>query len=191
MNGQIYKPIIFSAPMVQAILEGRKTQTRRVVKQRGTPGEILWVKETFKFNPGGPIYDAAGVIMDSMDDELIYRADSPNLVTKWTPSIHMPRWASRITLGVTGIRMERLQDISDEDAMAEGLKRMTKDGVLDKYGIPDADGMPGTDDMGWPWTKWDASPVTAYKKLWEKIHGPGSWDKNPLVWVIEFESVKL
>ena len=160
------RPIIFNAPMVRAILEGRKTQTRRIVKQRGTPGEILWVKETFKFNPGGPIYDAAGVIMDSMDDELIYRADSPNLVTKWTPSIHMPRWASRITLEITGVRVERLQDISGPDCWAEGIGCAGWDS--EKYG----------------------SVTHCYRDLWQSIHGSGAWEKNPWVWVVEFKRVE-
>lgn len=82
-----------------------------------------------------------------------------------------------------------MQDITEDDAIADGLGCMTKDGVLYKYGIPDADGMPGKDDLGWPWMKWNASPVVAYKKLWEQINGPDSWDKNPWVWVVAFNRI--
>ena len=182
------RPIIFNAPMVRAILEGRKTQTRRIGKQRGTPGEILWVKETFKFNPGGPIYDAAGVIMDSMDDELIYRADSPNLVTKWTPSIHMPRWASRITLEVTGVRVERLQDISEGDTFREGIQRLENHSWHATGSIP-LGTYRGLDEWTDKVNYW-VDPRDAYKALWKSIHGDGAWEKNPWVWVIEFKRVE-
>jgi len=102
----------------------------------------------------------------------------------------MPRWASRITLEITAVRVERLHDISEADAVAEGLACITKDGDRTrKYGIPDADGMPGTDDHGWPWNEWRSDPREAYRKLWESINGPGSWDLNPWVWVIEFKRV--
>jgi len=101
----------------------------------------------------------------------------------------MPRWASRISLEITGIRVERLQDISEEDAIDEGLKAITKDGKLIKYGIPDRDGYPGADDFGWNWGDWDKSPVLAYKRLWQSINGKGSWDLNPFVWVIEFKRI--
>lgn len=102
----------------------------------------------------------------------------------------MPRWASRITLEVTGIRVERLQDISEEDAIAEGLSGITKDGKLIKYGIPDQDGLPGTDNTGWPWRDWQKDPRDAYRRLWESINGRGSWDANPWVWVVEFKRVE-
>lgn len=126
----------------------------------------------------------------------VYRAtDQLNAIDEdgnelnWRPSIHMPRWASRISLEITGIRVERLQDISEEDAIDEGLKAITKDGKLIKYGIPDRDGYPGADDFGWNWGDWDKSPVLAYKRLWQSINGKGSWDLNPFVWVIEFKRI--
>ena len=217
MTDPKYKPIIFTAPMVRAILEGRKTQTRRLnglddvnkipdawdaarvtvgalnykVKKSakgkygatfishpdaianrtihvcpqicpyGQPGDRLWVREAFEFNHGGPVYDAAGGLMDSMDDEIVYRADRPNRVTKWTPSIHMPRWASRITLEITSVRVERVQDIRIKDCVAEGIRELVVD-------------IDGTD---------------AYKDLWQSLYGHDSWDKNPWVWVVEFKRV--
>jgi len=226
------RPILFSAPMVRALLDGSKTQSRRIVKPQpfngrpddevrkqmiengalgqdasltdlingaidhgfipeakcpyGHTGDRLWVRETYFGNhfqhPNEP----------EDERELHYRADGlPNFegeesLIKWRPSIFMPRWASRITLEITGVRVERLNDISEEDAKAEGLKGITKDGKLVKYGIPDADGYPGTDDIGWPWEDWRISPVDAYRRLWESINGSGSWDANPWVWVVEF-----
>jgi len=211
--------------MVNSILNGTKTQTRRIAKgvgiapgigqvlkgsddikewpefcPYGKPGDRLWLRETWQ----GPILD---------DDEYeeyrrngkesylkpqycVYRAtDQLNAIDEdgnelnWRPSIHMPRWASRISLEITGIRVERLQDISEEDAIDEGLKAITKDGKLIKYGIPDRDGYPGADDFGWNWGDWDKSPVLAYKRLWQSINGKGSWDLNPFVWVIEFKRI--
>jgi hypothetical protein len=227
------RPILFNPPMIRAVLDGRKTQTRRVVKpelppealapvcesgwwmwqrfnaerrhfdgkttdklwdQRcpyGQPGDRLWVRETWMDLIGTGIERSTGD-----RGRYAYAADTPpgsygdearkGYGLKWRPSIHMPRWASRITLEITGVRVERLRDISPYDAIAEGLRGITKDGSLVKYGIPDKDGLPGTDDTGWPWYLWRISPVDAYQKLWESINGPGSWALNPWVWVIEF-----
>lgn len=192
------RPILFSAPMVRALLDGRKTMTRRVVKKseqwpadavravmletRGTvmavnaqrctygpeikcpygqPGDRLWVRETWKHVDGGPVYDAAGGIADSFDPETIYHATRPHYPGPWKPSIFMPRWASRITLEITGVRVERLQDISISDAMAEGV------------------GIQCESPMA----------VMEYSLLWESINGPGSWDANPWVWVLTFGRV--
>ena len=185
--------------MVRAILDGRKTQTRRVIKEKlmrgegahvnncpyGKPGDRLWVRETWS------------KAKSPMSSEVFYRADGEpkgkqyplsfvERESRWRPSIHMPRWASRILLEVTNVRVERLHDISEEDAIAEGLKAITKDGKTIKYGIPDRDGYPGNDDTGWDWCDWNVSPVSAYKMLWESINGQGSWDLNPFCWVIEF-----
>lgn len=178
------RPVLFSAPMVRAILEGRKTQTRRVAKgvnfisssgapmnidadsddwsvkcPYGQPGDRLWVREAFQFSSDYPLYRA--------DDE------AGHIDGGWRPSIHMPRWASRITLEVTGVRVERLQDISEADAVAEGIEPT----------MPN----PGP----WNWKDYLAEgchthAILSYKTLWESINGPGSWDKNPLVWVVEF-----
>lgn len=193
------RPILFSAPMVRAILEGRKTQTRRIIDHQpdaeglwprgtapgagdcrhGKPGDRLWVRETWA---GLGVKNSAPIV---------YRADAPGgervrVDAPWRPSIFMPRNASRITLDITEVRVERLNDISPEDAEAEGLACVTKDGSMYKYGIPDNDGLPGTDDHGWPWHLWRQSPVDAYEWLWESINGTGSWAENPWIWAITF-----
>lgn len=203
------RPINFNDEMVRAILEGRKTQTRRIVNPQpkvihalhgdasittnqifrrgdnrvhcpsGQVGDRLWVRECFG-------------ACNSYVPHIFYRADgeAPNPEFKWKPSIHMPRRASRITLEITSVRVERLQDISEDDAQAEGLEALTKDGGRTvKYGIPDRDGLPGDDDIGWSWCDWSYDPREAFAKLWSLINGPDSWDSNPWVWVIEFKQV--
>lgn len=216
------KPILFSAPMVRAILEGRKTQTRRIVRYPrswltpyasgdknlafglfhtecgkgsfwncGNPttgkhhwqcaderlpqnyqvGSRLWVKETFR-NCG----------LDTPRRQWEYRADESRedadmCPVKWTPSIFMPRKASRITLEITGVRVERLHDISEEDAKAEGIGRVNQLGILRCSGWKDYSGL----NPGW------MRAVDSYRTLWESINGPGSWSANPWVWVISFK----
>lgn len=201
------RPILFSASMVRAILEGRKTQTRRVVKPQpparndminaaycghpnlwlpngsicadtprewrcpyGQPGDQLWVRETWALHDQG---------FDTAEESTfpIYRADKRRPEPKrWRPSIHMPRWASRITLEVTSVRVERLQAISTTDAEAEGLVRF-----------------PFEDSFAWAWRDGDrsghASPTGAFRNLWCSIKGAGSWDDNPWVWVVEFKRI--
>lgn len=182
--------ILFKADMVRAILDGRKTQTRRLVKarvariveevfnvngrwvwdtldfdlralpQHGPVGRRLWVRETW-CNIAGPMPDDA-----PRADGVCYRADNPGGDIRWTPAIHMPRWASRITLEVTGIRCERLQDITLGDVVAEGLATSIYDFKPAQKGID------------------------AYRDLWESINGPGSWDANPWVWVYEFKRIE-
>lgn len=90
------------------------------------------------------------------------------------PSIYMPRWASRITLEVTGVRVERLNDINQEDAIAEGVEAHDDDGVT-YYG---------------PLGRGVCDPIVAYRSLWDSINGPGSWAANPWVWVVEFKRVR-
>ncbi|HIA5714219.1 TPA: hypothetical protein ACWQQG_000981 [Yersinia enterocolitica] len=188
------KPILFNAEMVNAILSGRKTQTRRIMGNQpagqdletvhvrhnddfnfqwygnlgessyfpcplGKPGDQLWVREAF----------AAGLCTEST---LAYRAthktedleEGWGETIKWTPSIHMPRWASRINLLITGIRVERLNDISEQDALAEGVSAN------------------------------EHSPARyVFGSLWQSIYGadnPKSWQANPWVWVIEFERME-
>ena len=180
-------PILFSAPMVRALLNGSKTQTRRVVKFSGTnletfidhvpnktaccpygqPGDRLWVRETWRHIEGGAIYDAAGGTSDSFDPETIYRADRENYPGPWKPSIFMPRWASRIILEITAVRVERLLKISEADAKAEGAQL--------------SEG---------PCTEPEFQSYTlGYLNLWNSINGPDSWASNPWVWVIEFKVV--
>lgn len=186
-------PILFSAPMVLAILAGRKTMTRRVFTRNHsgekTPianaviGDTLYGKETFGHvrNHGNHVFRCDGAYERN---QLIGG--------KWTPSIFMPRWASRIDLHITAIRDEPLRAISRDDAIAEGLQGITKDGTLYKYGIPDRDGLPGTDDYGWPWSQWDRDPVASFRKLWDGINAKRGygWDTNPKVRVFEFVRVK-
>lgn len=207
------RPILFTAPMVRALLAGTKTQTRRVAPIRklditrhpgdmvtwsvsflkavkgvfgshsggkfselqaqsiiasqfnpyGQPGDRLWVREAFRavwsedHEPPRALTPA---------HRIWYEADAPHQdgSGKLRPGIFMPRWASRIALEITGLRVERLQDISDDDSLAEGI-------------YPTATGL------------YPGSPRAAYQKLWEQINGPGSWDANPCVWVIEFRRI--
>lgn len=178
------KPILFSAAMVRAILEGRKTMTRRVIKDirtawrdgtvidpydrdyitcpYGWPGDLLWVRETWRR-------------ADWYGKGIIYRADAQAAGHmgeysdrhKWHPSIHMPRWASRIVLEITNIRVERLQEITEEDARKEGISRAHK--------YPVGFGHPDTYRGG-------------FRNLWDSINGKKyPWSSNPWVWVISFK----
>ena len=209
------RPILFSGPMVRAILEGRKTQTRRVVKPQplsmreaeskgmhgdlvldlasysgvsrlsesrgrnaaaagvlithphcpyGAPGDRLWVRETWWMHDNQNAFDAEDGNVTAPDGtrRLVgYAAtmnyDSSRCASEFgcrkRPSIHMPRWASRLTLEVVAVRVERLQAISEEDVLAEGIERPLR---------------------------------REYAELWESINGAGSWDANPFVWVVEF-----
>lgn len=163
----------------------------------GWKGDRLWVKEThYRFTGVPPAVSEDGFEIAPDGDPYQARiyADHPQanawrdaaILTK-VPSIHMPRWASRLTLEITAARVERLQDISKEDAQAEGLSTLTKDGSLYKYGIPDRDGWPGTDDDGWTWSNWHPDPRQAFRRLWDSINSDrASWASNPWVWVIEF-----
>ena len=196
------RPILFSAPMVRAILNGTKTQTRRVVKARqvegappacffqwlrercpyGQPGDRLWVRETWQVVDGSE--RARRIVTDPSPSRgwieyaaTVHPGHEPP--PRWRPSIHMPRWASRILLEITAARVERLQDISGEDAVAEGIAR-DGDGYERFHVDPDA-------PLGQSFTR---NPVLAYRGLWEKINGVGTWDANPLVWVIEFKRVE-
>lgn len=210
-------PILFSAPMVRAILDGRKTVTRRVVKPQpvagvrypsvvatprhngledghgrelrsrfGMPGDRLWVRETWAPQPGKEYTLTQPVYEGGKDpDKLCYRADEQPLsagedalcygVSVWRPSIHMPRWASRLQLDVVSVRLERLQEITEGDAFAEGVE-------ANPYVMAD-----GTvDDM------MSISAIANFAELWESINGkrPGcAWFDNPWVWRVEFTRV--
>lgn len=207
------RPILMSAPMVQAILAGNKTQTRRIVnfKARDIPldvkiarflddklkwgffgpgpkvaatvrcpygqiGDRLWVRETL-WHDGedgwGYSADAQYFHIDiAVTDEWIKKQSHKSSI----PSIHMPRWASRILLEVVNIRVERLQDISQQDACDEGVwtaQAAKESGILERSsggGILNHRG--------------------AYLNLWEEINGVGSWKDNPYVWVIEFKVIE-
>jgi len=193
------RPILFSGAMVRALLAGTKTQTRRMVKPQpqmvtnrtiviwdgpasalkyklerigrgcpcGQPGDRLWVRETWARTnvfPGTEL-----VVYREGDNRTDYGGT-------WKPGIHMCRRDSRITLEVTGVRVERLQDISEEDAQAEGADSCVWDGIEDDIGAL----------IDWP-LKETANPYrNGYALLWEQINGPASWASNPWVWVVEF-----
>ena len=109
-------------------------------------------------------------------ETLRYRADgeyqNERGTWRWRPSIHMPRWASRITLEITDVRVERLQDISEADAVAEGCKPIRPELVLDGLIV-----------------RLGRSAVEEFRLVWEQIHGGGSWEKNPFVWVVTFRRI--
>ncbi|MGP6454276.1 hypothetical protein ACTZGH_05940 [Enterobacter ludwigii] len=213
--------MIFNGEMVRAILDGQKTQTRRVMKPQPDPcpaprGGHWWPSNVFKTmlhveeemqngkcGWGGLVGDACpfGDVGDriwvretwaeagaSAPDLKLYRANYPAHVPthyenvppaediRWTPSIHMPRWASRITLEITGVRVERLNDISEEDARAEGII----DGGCLNCGEPE----PCNCSNPAP----DATDAFAY--LWQSIYGQENWNANPWVWVIEFKRIE-
>lgn len=230
------RPILFNGPMIRAILDGRKTQTRRVIKTSakefcdlngvgdavftddgikfravrcpyGDVGDRLWVRETFVLEnnyeyhgewplptDGRPIqYRDGGFDYGSYELIPHYRATDPDphIVpyecdgdnddrTRWKPSIFMPRWASRITLEVKSVRVERVQDISYEDAVIEGIERINSIGPLRACGFKDYGNGPG-----------HMQPQESFRSLWDSINfkrGHG-WCFNPYVWVVEFERV--
>jgi len=182
------RPILFSAPMVRALLAGTKTQTRRAVKMDrwrladggeefapptaacpyGQPGDRLWVREAWARTKVAQ--DATGAIV------VVYReSDSrTDYGGPWKPSIHMPRAASRITLDITRVRVERLQAISEADAIAEGIVQ-----TYDGWGLPAGEHYHAAD------------PRQSYFSLWEAINGPGSVEANPWLWVVEFKRLEV
>lgn len=219
------RPIIFNADMVRAVLDGRKTQTRRIIQspaknmqangqkvidyrepgdkwygehvfsmrnQSGTwcdytkeqflakcpfgaVGDHLWVRETFRVHSRAT--DVATLVYKASEQQSwtqqthrvpIEHCHKPAVVDKWTPSIHMPRWASRIALVITGVRVERLQDISHSDAKSEGCW----------YGRGG-----GEPDFA-------VNPSDHFPTLWASIYGEESWQADQWVWVIEFKRVE-
>ena len=223
------RPILFSAPMVRAILDGRKTQTRRIVKPQppadsccpiigsygvdwdycgartpasrnpyGVQGNCLWVRETFDIvdDPAayhkddgprevveyeGEIYECDDAVRRGPNGErwvVDYAATPPRRamdvagVRKWRPSIHMPRWASRITLEIESVRVERVQEISEADAAAEGVG-----GMRDMRFAVALGNLHST------------AHRPNFADLWNSINGSGSWELNPWVWVLTFKRV--
>jgi len=196
-------PILFSGTMVKAILEGRKTQTRRVIKgydkwdnchpeslaavsycPYGAPGDQLWVRETW-LEFAGKYCPCKYYGHKCTCEKVWYKADPESEMANdlepeedrmlWRPSIHMPRWASRITLDITGVRVQRLQDISEEDACNEGM--------FNNYIIKH---FPPCECFRKPTAK------EAFKVLWDSINADRgfSWDSNPLVWAISFKNLQ-
>jgi hypothetical protein len=247
-------PILFTGAMIQALLAGRKTQTRRILTPHNTlfnggpwikrfreqewnyaeawvdkglspagnpgpylhvpwlagdddfeetvhriypsvqPEDFLWAKETWRPLAGFSNWDLH--IYYHADQTMMHFADDGSIRSDWNwpksakrglvPSIFMPKWASRLKLDVTNVRIERLQDISEADAIAEGFKALSKDGKLIKWGIPDRDGLPGGDNFGWHWRDWNSDPRQAYRHLWDSINGKNGicWATNP--WVLAY-----
>ncbi|MDW9808610.1 hypothetical protein GOA93_06135 [Sinorhizobium meliloti] len=223
------RPILFSGPMIRALLDDRKTQTRRLfnlpkwavpgtleidddgpyacaeisgclakVPTRINVGDRLWVKENAAVRHQSWHHvdgDAHQVCYRADEDEHgrwlglascgngIRRGKAPSVFPRkshnldgslrWQPSIHMPRWASRLTLIVTDVRVEQLQDISEEDAIAEGIEQSAK--FPDRYLTPAGD---------------YAVPKVAYQRLWEAINGAGSWEANPWIAAYTFTVIK-
>ena len=202
-------PILFSAPMVRALLDGRKIQTRRVLTsycdeapafiEKGAitaldenerpyrwprtkaVGDRLYVREHWRTM--GRLDHMAPRDMEPSSAAIHYVADGA--APEWSPKslggrhrqgMHMPRWASRITLQVTGVRVERLQDCSAADAKAEGV---VHNNVVDRRAPLPVWSVPGTDAGG-------RNAVEAYAALWDQINGPGAWDSNPWVAAISF-----
>ena len=145
----------------------------------GVPGDRLWVRETFAAEvPGCEHQGGYSYRADHRDP----RGDGPANPMTWTPAIHMPREAARITLEVVDVRVERLHRIDDEEAAREGIRGWSKDGALWKYAPADAEG----DGPCWPWVDCPRSAREAFKRLWCEINGESSWAENPWVWRIEF-----
>ena len=209
------KPILFSTEMVQAILEGRKTQTRRITKPQPEEGiittafdfkkgfyaskikieenpdrfeitklfkpkyqtgDILWVRETWQttWNENKKSWDT------------IYKADGgywidDDGIMKWKPSIYMPKKRARIFLEVSNVRIERLRDISEDDAIAEGVESFNHGYGGSPVGVWYKDYIYG---------KFNLKPNFSFKSLWKKINGEDSWNTNPWVWVYEFKVVE-
>ena len=207
------RPILFSAPMVRALLAGTKTQTRRIVKPQpattarwggwitcstarenegkamwghgehldrphyvrcpyGQPGDRLWVRETT--SESEPCF-----LGGKAQPTVWYRADNNRPMwadRKWTPSILSPRRLSRITLEITEVRVQRLTDISGDDVVAEGIRRPSAMTIVELSAFA------GTTETSWLRNQ--------YLALWQSLNGPGSWDANPWVWVVEFKRVQ-
>lgn len=211
------RPILFSTAMVQAILDGRKTMTRRILKVRGCkpffpdsswsetdiihwtlngstcpygqPGDKFWVRETFTVLE--PEHCLGG-----MQSRFVYKADvergGPDTEQvrqwyiergypyEWKPSIHMPKEAARIWLEITNVRVERLQDISNHDALAEGVEKVHPD----HFGFSYKDYEEKSIHLNCLY------PRTSFYTLWTKINGKDSFGANPWVWVIEFKRIE-
>lgn len=209
------RPILFSGPMVRAILDGRKTVTRRVMRTNhvgyrafyrwdgepfrrammrclnetepgssvfcednriGVPGDRLWVRETHAIVPASAYWHDSTIPHRVHADEhgdpwwSVYREGwERSAPSRWRPSIHMPWWASRITLVVVDVRVERLHEINEEDARAEGIERLG--GGWRDY-LRDGEAY--------------VTGVGSFASLWESINDPGSWVANPWVWRVEF-----
>lgn len=220
------RPILFSSPMVPAVLEGRKTQTRRVVKfpdgsqfeeisipwmrptvwlpkkqksvlidcPYGKPGDQLWVREAWHAGACADVFkpselsarfwkhDNGGLWYPATDTKPL-KPVSP--MGRYRYARFMPRWASRIQLEITGIRAERLQDITEEDAIAEGCEpeEIKASEVMAMEPCQER-------DLARLMVGGCLSPKFIYSMLWDEINGDGAWNTNPWVWVVSFKRIK-
>lgn len=177
--------ILFNSQMVQAVLNGTKTQTRRPMLTTdnlcpyGKVGDRIWVRETYAINK---CYDTTSPTLAyiAMNGDVAYcvdyRADNNknSWSGRWRPSIHMPKWASRITIEITNVKYEKLHNITEEDAKAEGCSCDEDPNWIPSYNDPDSGGNP--------------SYKNTFEYLWDSIYK--TWNKNPYVWVVEFKVVK-
>ena len=213
--------ILFSAPMVRALLDGTKTQTRRVMRARdrvrdsngervpspyGVPGDRLWVRETWcQPNPmAREVVYRADIPAELLDEERQVRREvGSGAYAPWRPSIFMPRWASRITLEVTDVRVQRVQDISESDAAAEGVPGLTGyagwnvftegGGMYWRAGVEPVRGVEGVRDYVASTPLGALSARERYASLWQDINGkrPGcAWRDNPYIWAITFGTLE-
>lgn len=212
------KPILFSTEMIHANLEGRKSQTRRVIDEKHSGfleyafknkknladwisknakyqmGDILWVRESWQVSRFGIYFSRARCPEHEVKE------------VKWRPSIHMPKKAARQFLKVINIRVERLQDISENDAIAEGIERF-ENSLFNETRYRDyTDGKRRDKDFnlypeeakrvgyshfgGNPWPDW-RDPISSFQTLWQSINGKKiPWESNPFVWVYEYEIIE-
>lgn len=221
-------PILFSTPMIQAILEGRKTQTRRIIKPQpdedgvdymenppvldweqiykdvwkpwiwdteegerkhvfcpyGQPGDVIWVRESFTIIGTDIIRGSDGEVIEETS-KYVFRGQKQKHIEelyKWKPSIHMPKAAARIWLEVVSVKVERLQDITNVDAVKEGINSEYFSSLNENTG-------------GRLYWNYHANnyltkcPTSSFQTLWESINGKDSWHLNPWVWVIEFKRI--
>lgn len=203
------RPILFSGPMIRALREGRKTQTRRIIKPQpklaldidpatvgpawdagfidvrcpyGQSGDLLWVREAWRTAADIDHLNATEMAAQCIEAgcrkpwaPMQYEADQGRTnwdnideVGRYRHARFMPRWASRLTLRITGVRVQRLQEISGTDAAAEGVDH------------------PGDSN---PYINGDAIARILFRDLWESINGPGSWNVNPYVWALSFQVI--
>lgn len=209
------RPIIFKTEMVEAILEGRKTQTRRIMRDQPRwdsmlnawsvpfgycqnprksstlldqvayvqPGDILWVKENFRIGKSWEGSSPSKVASFLKPSDVFYpsaKEDAPSWAGRLRPSIHMPREFSRLTLEVADVRVMRLQDITMEDSIAEGLV------FNEEYGK-----WQGSAEAKGGIRVFYHNPIKAFQDLWLSIHGKGSWDQNPWVFVYTFKVLEV
>lgn len=217
-NSYVFRPMLFSTPMVQAILEGRKTQTRRIMKHQPPKGNykfginvsgtrckenglLHWIgideeieykvtdsnQPYFKcpFNKGDIIWVRETFVPIKNSNDFFYKADEGISVPffdyqqKWKPSLFMPKEACRLFLEVKDIRIERLNEISESDAIAEGVEIIH----YAEPNVPIYNNYLLKEKLG------TTNPILSYQTLWQKINGQNSWKENPFVWVYDFKVV--